>query len=1091
MKRYSWFLILAFVLSLPLFSHEGSLAGAGKLRVSQTKYFDIIYSEKNVVTAGILYENADAVFEELAATYGTVPNFRLPVVITTTVEQFNAYYSDSPYNRIVVYDTAQIEDLAVFSQTLLSTFTHELTHAMTYNYKNKTMRTLGKIFGDAFANHYITVTSGMAEGATVSYESSKGEGRLNDPYALQMIRQAKIEGKFPKYSDVKGSADVYPRNSFYYFNGAFADYLQKNFGMHKYAEFWYRCINIEHLSDLTVAGAFKKTFGIKLNRAWKMFEEALPVPEVAAAEPVEAGLAKDFFAPEKQKLSMKNKAGSLYTMLASSQSGLVFVDESCDTVYSYKDEKIKKLFGRDYIDSVKLSYDGRFLAVGYYTSASPTVKHCAAIYDMQYKKWIDVPGTNYVSPGIVSDGSNYYFIAQNYQPQKYSVCVKKLDVQDSKVKIADENIVLKEFGVEEVPTCFTDLGNGKFAYIFKSALDYSVCVSDITFSDIKQYEAPLERMKLRDLAVEGIAGAAGTDSLRLMFSWATKETLPRLGYLDLNEEQFSLSQENISGGIYTPVEYKGHVYYTGHFYKETRLLELVDCGSVVAQEPRDDVVVADNSAVVELVETTALPYKRFSSFSYMFEGLLIPVGGVFTGGNPTLGFTYLTSLPWYAGLTILSGGYDFKSKSGIFDLSYQSGTDTSLFQYTIQPSFAVDKDGFKYFTGYGSAVTSFDFARRSAIAFNFEANAKYGRILNDSMINLFTTMQLASVSYSNVSFTGPGTYEKSGIVFTSGVAHLYEEQTAPNPEKLTDLYDVEFDVSFYIPKLIPIVCQNDFVYNMPAKIKTYFFSLSSNKMRLARVNAETVLFGYDIQKAVPFVSALYANDIVLTLGYTGGFDYLSAQDAQRNWHLLYVTEYMDDIKNKSIDYKDYFTLKLSLGFTPNIGSFPSTSLIVPVKVAFKAPSSPVTATYLYTSTVFPLEFSFASTNSACPSLNFPSFSPNLIAMFGILFLSNFSDAVTSILYSVPSLLSPFTDITFISSFDIVGAILSTKIVYPNLSFSFASESDIVSPSIKSIFTLPCSVSAPTVIVAVVAVSPSDTTGVAVKTSPAFNSIGFA
>ena len=45
-----------------------------------------------------------------------------------------------------------------------------------------------KIFGDVISGHYITVTNGMAEGATVSYESSKGEGRLNDPYALQMIR---------------------------------------------------------------------------------------------------------------------------------------------------------------------------------------------------------------------------------------------------------------------------------------------------------------------------------------------------------------------------------------------------------------------------------------------------------------------------------------------------------------------------------------------------------------------------------------------------------------------------------------------------------------------------------------------------------------------------------------------------------------------------------------------------------------------------------------------------------------------------------------------------------------------------------------
>ena len=901
-----------FLLLLPLWSHEGSLSGAGKLHVSQTKYFDIIYSEKNLATAKILYENADQVFEELAAAYGAQPNFRLPVVITTTVEQFNAYYADSPYNRIVIYDTAMIEDLAVFSQTVLSTFKHELTHAFTYNYKNKFMRTLAKIFGDAFSVNYITVTSGMAEGATVSYESSNGEGRLNDPYALQQIRQAKIEGKFPKYSDVKGASDAYPRNSFYYFNGAFAEYLQRNFGMHKYAEFWYRCINIEHLSDLTAGGAFKKTYGIKIKKAWKMFEESLPVPEVAAAEPVEAGQSLDFFEPQKGRLSIKNKAGSLYTNLTAGGDVLVFVDESCDTVYALKNGKVKKLFTRDYIDSAKLSLDGRFLAVGYYTAASATIKHCAAIYDMQYNRWIDVSGTNYVSPAIVSNGTSYYFIAQNYEPQKYSVCVKKIQVNGSKVKVDDENIVQHSFATEQVPTSFTDLGNGRLAFILKSALDYSVCVSDVLFADITQYDVPLERMKLRNLSVSGS---------RLMFSWATKETLPRLGILDLTDGTFSLAQENISGGVYTPVEFEGHVYYTAQYFKETRLLELVET-SMGSFEPFDRLRDREQveAVVVEPVETTSLTYTNFNPFRYTFEGLLIPVGGLNTS-TPNFGFTYLTSLPWYASLTMISGGYDISTKSGIFDLSYQSGTDTSLFQYSAYSSFAVDKKGFKYFTGDLQATTSFDFGRISAIGFTAQTNAQYGRLINDSMCVYFSTLQFGTVAYSNISKSGPGTYERAGVKAAAGVVHSYQEQLAPSKEKVLDLFDAEVDLFAYIPKLLPITCADNFTYNLPTKIKTYFFSLSSSTMRLARLNTETVLFGYDIQKAMPGISALFLNDVLLTFGYTGGFDYLTSQEFERNWHFLHAQDYINQIKNQAIPYRDYMTIKLLLGFTPNIGAF--------------------------------------------------------------------------------------------------------------------------------------------------------------------------
>ena len=56
--------ILLFVLVKSLFAWQGSMSGSGELRVSKTKWFDIIYSEKNEQSASILYENADDVFEK-------------------------------------------------------------------------------------------------------------------------------------------------------------------------------------------------------------------------------------------------------------------------------------------------------------------------------------------------------------------------------------------------------------------------------------------------------------------------------------------------------------------------------------------------------------------------------------------------------------------------------------------------------------------------------------------------------------------------------------------------------------------------------------------------------------------------------------------------------------------------------------------------------------------------------------------------------------------------------------------------------------------------------------------------------------------
>jgi hypothetical protein len=188
-------LITALLLTLlcaAMSAHGGMLSGEKKLRVVKTQWFDIIYPERCETSAAILYEKADGVYEEVTAQYGLTPAFRMPVVITPAVDQFNAFWTAVPYNHIAIYDTGSSgsSELAVFSETLLSTFRHELTHAVTFNMKNGFWRAMGKVFGDEFAPGMLTVTTGMAEGATVASESAAGEGRLNDEYAKHYVKQA-------------------------------------------------------------------------------------------------------------------------------------------------------------------------------------------------------------------------------------------------------------------------------------------------------------------------------------------------------------------------------------------------------------------------------------------------------------------------------------------------------------------------------------------------------------------------------------------------------------------------------------------------------------------------------------------------------------------------------------------------------------------------------------------------------------------------------------------------------------------------------------------------------------------------------------
>ena len=195
MKRKLFVILFCFNL-FSLFSYDGIMTGEKNLKVLQTKWFDIVFPESSEQSAIILYQNADSIYQELAEIYGFPLQFRMPVVLTSKVEQMNAYWSAVPYNHIVIYDTALIDDLAVFSENLLSTFRHELTHAYTYNLKNKFWRGVG-FFGDLINPSYLFITSGWAEGATLTSESAGGEGRLNNEFAMQMVKQAKLENKFP------------------------------------------------------------------------------------------------------------------------------------------------------------------------------------------------------------------------------------------------------------------------------------------------------------------------------------------------------------------------------------------------------------------------------------------------------------------------------------------------------------------------------------------------------------------------------------------------------------------------------------------------------------------------------------------------------------------------------------------------------------------------------------------------------------------------------------------------------------------------------------------------------------------------------
>lgn len=1010
LKNYKKLFTVLFLVLLcsSAFARSGMLWGEKKLMVVKTRWFDIIYPERCEASAAILYEKADEVYDEVTAQYGLTPAFRMPVVITPAVEQFNAFWTAVPYNHIAIYDTGVSgkSELAVFSETLLSTFRHELTHAVTYNMKDKAWQLTGKILGDCITPGMLTVTTGMAEGATLPSESAAGEGRLNDEYAKHYVKQAKIEGNFPSYHDVSGAADVSPGGSPYYFNGAFHQWLQEKYGLQAYAQFWFRVVNGK---NFTISGAFKKAFGIKLKTAWKLFVEEYEVPSVAA-NPVKAGVVQDFFEPSGKEFSLQNDAGSLYTSLSSctigdgtesstSASRLVWFDRFGGQVFSLDlpsyygtestpsasdNQKPRHLFSMHDITSVRISNDGRLLAVNYFSENEPGSKSRAKIYDINRGTFYSVRETGLKESAVVAisseTGTDYYLVSQKYGAQHYAVSISKIvfDFEGRNITSLDpvKEIVLP---LETNPFAFTPLKDGTFAFVKKSRMQYSVCVCTVEGEQLREFAFP-DGMVVRSLSSE--------DGLFIV-SYAKKGTLPRLGFMEAESGELWLSSEDISGGVFEPVLYNGTVVYIGEFYRQNRLLCMrdvttrdFDMGEFARVRGDSDGAENSDSPFIEPVEINEnknvdeLPSTVYSPLPYLLRGIFIPVSSYQTeyfginanynsnAGNSYIGATYITANPWTEGtsdLYMLTAGWNALSKAFGIDLQITKGTSTSLFSSVTDLKSEFDSNGWKQGGGKLTLSSNLDFGRFSSITFSNSSEAFIGKqdtrfpeiYENPSSNNYklipsvafwnrdtlgitapadntfyYKVQNIAAVKYSNIRRAGPGRFEYQGLAASVSFGARYDSSFADKKDYMK-AFALGGKLTLCIPHLLPFESKQGYTYNLPVRFNTVLFPSSS-------------IYGYAQPKAslgrVIFDTAaettVFSMDIQkaipgITALYLNDF-YISAGYAgtaaagsatKEGFQNAYMGEYFKSLSDGSGYYLDSVYIKSALEFTPNIGLF--------------------------------------------------------------------------------------------------------------------------------------------------------------------------
>jgi len=939
------------------------MSGQKKLKVAKSKWFDIIYAQKYEETAKLLYSKADLIYEEVAAQYGIKPQCRMPVVITQSVESFNANWSCIPYNHVVIYDTSEIQDLSVFSEGLLSTFRHEITHSVTYNMKNGFWKGLDYVLGDAMYLGAVTISGGMAEGATLTSESAAGEGRLNNSFSMHSVRQAKIEKKFPSYFDVQGASDKYPAGSYYYFNGAFHQWLQNKYGLEKYAEFWYRLINFQSIS---ARGAFYKTYGIKLKKAWKEFENAFEVAQIEE-NPVKAGISADYFDSEKNGYTFKNNQGAVISQLSKAGNFVIYADTVTDAVYSLENGVSKKLFTVTGLRNAKLSNDGRFITCVYYSQQKYTTKSCLKIYDVQNKSFINFDKTNIHDAVVVKTNEDYFLICKEYESPRNKICSYKLEFKGKKVRDFTESAFLLFKDVNTVPQNLLALENGKLSFILRKGLEYSICIYDCSLNCEKEAFLPENR------AVQYLSEYEG----RLYFSWADKTTMVRLGAFDIEEGGFFFSQKDISGGIFTPVciqnNGKNEVLYAGKFYRQDRILVLKDFEALfnnenkIAAEKLSKTETEKRENQTEIFKDEEFLSKNYNPFRYYLKGIFIPYSICKSNSydinhqvsySLPYGATYISSNPWTDGLLYLSAGYGLSTDSFGFEANYSSGSNTDIFKYKVKASTEFDDNGWKQSDGNLTVNSLFPFGNVSGIILQNTLQLHYGRsnlnasdasaLLNEKLSNESNILEAmrgyakasdskkfgyvldtVSLSYTNIHKAGDGKY--SNIGFSAGVAFAtkYNAEDAYDEDNYSFANDLGFFGLLYLPKLLPVPDNYNYTYNLPVRIRMCLFTdetdssssmnyISGNtitpKFNAAYASVKSVLFAADVQKG----SGLFLlNDYRFVFNYKCGFSYSSKDNF--SWRIQHLKQYVSDLNDGNVPLEHYLSLRFTAGITPNYG----------------------------------------------------------------------------------------------------------------------------------------------------------------------------
>jgi len=853
----SLFLSLSFI-----YAYDGVLSGSkGDLKVIKTEYFDVIYPEEAQATALKIASVCDGYYLDICSKLQTKPYQRFPVTITPSVEQLNAYYTAIPYNRIVLYDTKPETSLDMYQETMCSVFYHELTHAVTWNMKSTFWRGMSYVFGDVMNPAWLTTPTFWSEGATVSFESKGEGGRLNDPFAVQLVNSYKIDGDFPGWRDVTGARDTYPGGTdAYMFGGTFAKYLQEKYGMEKYGDFWRKTGSIS-----TVNLSFRSVYGRSVSDEWEDFEKTIYVPQ-----------------------NLKDTK-----LLSSDLSYIRGMD------YSYNNFPATKAAGSDWQKVVY--YDAKSNGVFLIDKGNKPEKilTITGIFDVKFHS-LD---KNKIRLRRYVDRDNVKEQIVIYDLETHDISYSDPDKDESRFESEDPGM----------------LSENQYFCSYKDGLTWKVIYRD---GDVeKQFDFSKVTGK-NSLVIHNFQLEKAQDKQSYIFTWAelgkANEMMSRIGRLVIDSEthmgKLYLEKEDDFGGV-TDIAFDGERYYAVLQRSEGMPLVQIELDESMFEEfeiGQCDYKWADFENERKTPPVTAdagdFKIKSYNPFAYAYKGIFAPfsMAQVYSpeleeSFSCPFGVTFLTSNPWGDKIFNLTGGYNPFFKTCAFEGSLKGGNDS--FAYTVSGQYAfIPQEEWKQSFESLQMEKVIHAGKVSSFGLNFT-----GKLYNEWSENRgsghrhnATGDVKSGIYWSTLHKSQPDFHYNSGFNFMPFIDFnrewSYHEDTGG---KTYNYVNSGAQLGVQFPVIVP------WIFNA---------SIYPEKDTFASGSVTAILYDFEIQKGIP-CTAMFINRLYISATYQGKLSYDSG-----NWFDVRRTgEIASDL---TVDnYKDVVSAGVTGVFSPNFGFF--------------------------------------------------------------------------------------------------------------------------------------------------------------------------